>query len=76
MILDVQQPVGGGRRMGGGMGSMLPMAGGLGAGMLGGAFLAHEFDESQQDAYQDGYQDGADGDYGGGDFDGGDMGDF
>ncbi|TIB95741.1 hypothetical protein E3Q18_03511 [Wallemia mellicola] len=67
----VQQPVGGGRRMGGGMGSMLPMAGGLGAGMLGGAFLAHEFDESQQDAYQDGYQDGADGDFGGGD-----MGDF
>lgn len=62
--------------MGGGMGSMLPMAGGLGAGMLGGAFLAHEFDESQQDAYQDGYQDGADGDYGGGDFGGGDMGDF
>ncbi|TIA99298.1 hypothetical protein E3P96_02943 [Wallemia ichthyophaga] len=64
MYVQQQRPskrMGGG---GGGMGSMLPMAGGLGAGMLGGAFLAHEFDESQQDAYEDGYDDG-----GGGDFD-------
>lgn len=41
---------GGGLGMGGGL------ALGAGAGLLGGALLAHEFDESQQDAYQEGYR--------------------
>ncbi|KAK6066242.1 WW domain-containing protein [Seiridium cupressi] len=60
---------------GGGMGMMGGAALGLGAGVLGGALIEHEIDESQQDAYQDGYNDGNDGgDYGGGDdFGGGDF---
>ncbi|KAI1844152.1 hypothetical protein JX265_002926 [Neoarthrinium moseri] len=54
---------------GGGMGMMGGAALGLGAGVLGGALIAHEIDESQEEAYADGYNDGDNG----GDFDGGDF---
>ncbi|KAK7977594.1 hypothetical protein PG988_005084 [Apiospora saccharicola] len=53
---------------GGGMGMMGGAALGLGAGVIGGALIANEFEEHEQEAYNEGYNDGNDGDdYGGGD---------
>ncbi|RDA93785.1 hypothetical protein CP533_0231 [Ophiocordyceps camponoti-saundersi (nom. inval.)] len=62
-----------------GMGGAMPMALaggalGMGAGLLGGGFMAHEMHE-RDEAYEEGYQDAHADDFGGGDdFSGGDFG--